>query len=98
MCVFWEVLLERFHKANGTLQIIAVDTSNVTQLYSSLINYVESLRNDNMLTFYVDKAQDIVEETYEYDRQRNRKRKHQPDENRYSKIIVTEREKLKAKR
>ncbi|KAJ8938652.1 hypothetical protein NQ314_011391 [Rhamnusium bicolor] len=93
MCVFWEAILERFHKTNLKLQSIDIDSSDVALLYASLIDFVQSLRNENMFNTYVSKATEFAEESYEYDRQR--KCKLFPGDFREDEIVLTGREKLK---
>lgn len=95
MCVFWEAILERFHKTNKILQSVDIDTGDVTALYLSLINFVKSLRNSDIFVSYIGKAKDIMDETYDVDQQRSRKRKFFPDENRDGDTVLTGREKLK---
>lgn len=95
MSVFWEVILERFHKTNKTLQGVDIDTGDVTRLFLSLINFVKSLRNTAMFETYIDKAKNIMDERYDDDHQRNRRRKLFPDENRDGDTILTGREQLK---
>ncbi|XP_031327474.1 zinc finger MYM-type protein 1-like [Photinus pyralis] len=95
MSVFWEAILERFHSTNKILQSVEIDNGDVTRLFSSLISFVKALRNTTMFETYLDKAKEIMDESYDNDRQRTRRRKLFPDENMDGDTILTGKEQLK---
>lgn len=78
--MFWNTLLERFHKTHLSLQSVKIDLGTVRDLYESLINFVITLRTDNMFQEFIDKAKRVTEEKYAYDIKRRPVRKPAFDE------------------
>lgn len=86
MAVFQNLLLDRFNATSKLLQSVDIDIGIAVELYRSLINFVESLRSDEMFKVYVEKAKCIILEEYEFDS----KRKLKFGESKNNKVIMTE--------
>lgn len=67
IAVFWNSLLDRFNATSKLLQSVDIDIGVAVELYRSLIDFVESLRSDEMFEVYVKKAKCVIPEEYEFD-------------------------------
>ncbi|CAI6356001.1 unnamed protein product [Macrosiphum euphorbiae] len=52
LVLFWSDVLERFNLTNKKLQSISIDLITVSNLYSSLINYVKQLTSTSIFEQY----------------------------------------------
>jgi len=95
MAVFWNSLLDRFNATSKLLQSVDVDIGIAVELYRSLINFVESLRSDEMFEMYVEKAKCIIVGEYEFESKRNYKRKLQFGESKENEVIMTGKNKFR---
>ncbi|XP_039303559.1 zinc finger MYM-type protein 1-like [Solenopsis invicta] len=81
MAIFWDTLLSRLNASSKKLQSIDIDISIVLELYKSLINFVQRIRND--FDEFENKAKLLSnEQKYERCKSRIKKRKLQLDESR----------------
>ncbi|XP_039306752.1 zinc finger MYM-type protein 1-like [Solenopsis invicta] len=81
MAIFWGTLLSRLNASSKKLQSIDIDISIVLELYKSLINFVQRIRND--FDEFENKAKLLSnEQKYERCKSRIKKRKLQLDESR----------------
>ncbi|XP_036150479.1 uncharacterized protein LOC118648434 [Monomorium pharaonis] len=95
MAVFWNSLLDRFNAMNKLPQSVDIDIGIAVELYRySLIDFVESLRSDEMFKVYVEKAKCIISEEYEFDSKRSCKRKLQLGESKENEVVMTGRNKF----
>ncbi|XP_071578286.1 zinc finger MYM-type protein 1-like [Temnothorax nylanderi] len=62
MAIFWNSLLDRFNATSKVLQSVDIDVGVAVELYRSLIDFMESLRSDEMFEVYVEKAKCIIPE------------------------------------
>lgn len=85
MAVCWEKILHRINATSKKLQAIDIDISSVLDLYSSLIEYLKSIRND--FDNFERDAKNLTDSDYEINISRTRKRKLQFDENREDYVV-----------
>ncbi|KAL4126419.1 hypothetical protein QTP88_010641 [Uroleucon formosanum] len=94
LVLFWGDVLERFNLINKKLQFISIDLITVSNLYSSLINYVKQLRSTSMFEQYEKKAL-LLSNVKKYDENRKKKRKLAHDETRKNEIVQDSRTKFR---
>lgn len=94
LVLFWGDVLERFNLINKKLQSISIDLITVSNLYSSLINYVKQLRSTSMFEQYEKKAL-LLSNVKKYDENRKKKRKLAHDETRKNEIVQDSRTKFR---
>jgi len=100
MSVFWDTILERMDAVNVSLQAVDIDLGKAVDLYASLINYFEVMRNERFEEFF-EKARQLLgaatwdESVQSESAKRPKKRKLAFDENRDNETIFTFKEKLK---
>lgn len=104
MVIFWTAILERFNKANLSLQRVGLDLKSVLNIYKSLIDFVTELRTDEneMFQKFINDAKEIIDVEGDEDevfakgqRQRSRRQTLRSGETRENEIILHGREKLK---
>ncbi|XP_071568451.1 zinc finger MYM-type protein 1-like [Temnothorax nylanderi] len=95
MAIFWNSLLDRFNATSKVLQSVDIDVGVAVELYRSLIDFMESLRSDEMFEVYVEKAKCIIPEEYEFDNKRSCKRKLQFGESKENEVIMTGKNKFR---
>lgn len=81
LLVVWNDILERFNAASKTMQSTSADLGMVCNLYKSLRDYVQSLRE--RYDHYEQKGMELIKSevaNYEVDTKRRRTRKRMPDE------------------
>lgn len=89
MAVFWNSLLDRFNSTSTLLQSVNIDIGVAVELYRSLIDFVDSLRSEEMFEVYVEKAKCTIPEEYKFDSKRRCKRKLQLGEAKENEVIMT---------
>jgi len=87
--------LDRFNATSKLLQNVDIDIGIALELYRSLIDFVGSLRSDEMFEVYVEKAKCIIPEEYEFNSKRSCKRKLQLGESKENEIIMTGKNKFR---
>ena len=92
MITFWSCLLERINIVNKKLQGVDIDLGVVVQLYNSLIEYTNSLRN--MFNDFLQKAK-LKSGIDNFQIIRIHKRKLQADETREGEFILSGEEKFR---
>ncbi|XP_077276993.1 uncharacterized protein LOC143905449 [Temnothorax americanus] len=96
MAIFWNLLLDRFNATSKVLQSVDIDVGVAVELYRSLIDFIESLRSDEMFeAVYVEKAKCIIPEEYEFNSKRSCKRKLQFGESKENEVIMTGKNKFR---
>lgn len=87
--------MDRFNTTSKLLQSVDIDIGIAVELYRSLIDFVESLRSDEMFEVYIEKAKCIIPEEYEFDSKRSCKRKLQLGELEENEVIMTGKNKIR---
>lgn len=84
MSVFWNAVLQRFHTTSKQLQSERADLNLVNHLYTSLTEFISSLRNDEMFNQFLNEAKILTDgnENYEPENKRRKIRKLLPGESR----------------
>lgn len=93
LVLFWSDVLERFKITNKKLQSISIDLITVSNVYSSLINYVKQLRSTSIFEQYEKKAL-LLSNVKEYHENIKKKRKLAHDETRMNEIVQDSRTKF----
>ncbi len=61
MSVFWNAVLERFHTTSKQLQSERADLNLVNHLYTSLTEFISSLRNDEIFNQFLKEAKILTD-------------------------------------
>lgn len=87
--------MDRFNATSKVLQSVNIDVGVAVELYQSLIDFVGSLRSEEMFAVFVEKAKCIIPEEYEFDTKRSRNRKLQHGESRDNEAVMTGKQKFR---